>query len=334
VLRAGTSVAVQDDASATSAVVVCPKCRAPLEAVGTEQLQCVECGAMYPLRAGIPSFCEGEHFYDTYLDEHCPYVADPPRWKARLLRVLPYWSWREWKFFRRHLLPGMTVLDLGCARGKEWFISAGSVVVGVDPTLAPLAECAEHYDLVAQAQITRLPFADATFDVVVTSHVLGHVALAEKDAALAEIARVLRPGGLSLNIIETDSKNRFVEFGKSDQELYRINFIETDGHVGLELPSATIGRFCRHGFSVVQVEKMESGIVHARYFQKYLGKGYPDRAKSVRSRIALWERIQRNRVLLAAYEVAMGSYHAFVEPWRTSLDDAMFIGLAARKNPS
>jgi ubiquinone/menaquinone biosynthesis C-methylase UbiE len=309
----------------------CLECGAFLERSGG-RLECVQCGASYPEANGVGVFCASEAFYENYLDEHCPFVRNPPAWKAALLRVLPYWSWREWRFFRRHLQPGVTVLDLGCARGKEWFITEGGFVAGADPTAEPLRECAEHYDLVAQAEITHLPFPDAAFDVVVTSHVIGHISFDEKDAAVAEIARVLRPGGLSLNIIETDSQNRFVELGKSDPELYQRNFVETDGHVGLELPSAVLERFRRHGFSIQEVEKMESGIVHARYYGKYLENGYSERNRFVRRQIARWRRIQRNAALLALYEVAMGTYHTYVAQRRTPLDNAMFIMLAARKD--
>lgn len=313
-----------------SAHLACPECRGSL-ARGPETLECARCGVFYPQHDGIAEFCASDAFYEEYLDEHCPFVREPAAWKAAILRVLPYWSWREWKFFRKHVRPGATILDLGCARGKEWFSSRGGFVAGVDPIRAPLAECAEHYDLVAQAEIVRLPFPDGVFDYVVTSHVLGHVPHEQKEAALSEIARVLKTGGLSLNIIETDSTHRFVELGKSDSELYRRNFVETDGHVGLELPSAVLDRFRSHGFSVVDVEKMESGVVHLRYYGKYLGKGYPALVPAVRRRMRWWDRIEGNPVMLGAYEVAMGSYHRLVEPWRTSLDDAMFIALAAVK---
>src|SRR5437867_992075 len=135
----------------------CLECGAFLEH-SPGRLECARCGTSYPESDGVGVFCSSEAFYEEYLDEHCPFVRNPPSWKAALLRVLPYWSWREWKFFRRHLDPGVAVLDLGCARGKEWFMSPGGFVAGVDPTPEPLQECREHYDLVAQAEITRLPF--------------------------------------------------------------------------------------------------------------------------------------------------------------------------------
>ena len=53
-----------------------------------------------------------------------------------------------------------------------------------------------------QADITALPFGDASFDAVLCSHVLEHVA--DDRAAMAEIARVLRPSGWALVLVPLD----------------------------------------------------------------------------------------------------------------------------------
>jgi SAM-dependent methyltransferase len=311
--------------------LACPRCHGTLGAELQDVLTCETCAAEYPVVQGIPSFCETQEFYEEYLEEHCPFVRNPPTWKASVLRVLPYWSWREWRFFSAHVPEGARVLDLGCARGKEWFSSRASYIAGADPISEPLRDCASHYDRVVQAEITSLPFPDDSFDCVVTSHVIGHIPLEDKDAAFSEIHRVLRAGGVSVNIVETDSDHWFARLGKTDSRLYELNFIETDGHVGLEKPSALLARFERHGFRVEDVQKMESGHIHLRYYEKYLGKGYPERHPVVRRRIDRWRRIQRNRATLGAYEVFIGGYHRFVEPWRSRLDDAMFVAVSARK---
>ena len=53
-----------------------------------------------------------------------------------------------------------------------------------------------------QADITALPFPDASFDAVLCSHVLEHVG--DDRAAMAEIARVLRPAGWALVLVPLD----------------------------------------------------------------------------------------------------------------------------------
>jgi SAM-dependent methyltransferase len=88
------------------------------------------------------------------------------------------------------------VLEVGCGWGElaEWISrEAGAEVVAVDlsPRMVELA--LERGVEASVADVQALPFADATFDVVVAAWMLYHVP--DLDRGLAEIARVLRPGG-------------------------------------------------------------------------------------------------------------------------------------------
>lgn len=51
--------------------------------------------------------------------------------------------------------------------------------------------------------LMAMPFGDATFDVVLCNHVLEHVA--DDRVAMAEIARVLRPGGWAILLVPVDT---------------------------------------------------------------------------------------------------------------------------------
>jgi predicted SAM-dependent methyltransferase len=53
-----------------------------------------------------------------------------------------------------------------------------------------------------QADLTDLPFPDAHFDVILSSHVLEHIQ--DDLAAMAELARVLKPGGWALILVPYD----------------------------------------------------------------------------------------------------------------------------------
>jgi SAM-dependent methyltransferase len=80
------------------------------------------------------------------------------------------------------------LLDVGCGNKPYWEIFASSVqsYVGVDPD--------PHFsrpDVVAT--ILDLPFGAATFDIVLATQVIEHVAQPER--MLQEIGRVLKPGG-------------------------------------------------------------------------------------------------------------------------------------------
>ena len=108
------------------------------------------------------------------------------RWKDRLTRTIAP-------------RPGERALDLACGTGDIAFRLAapGARVCGLDitPRMLQLArrKSASGACTWTAGDMTALPFADATFDIVTTGYGLRNVP--DLDAAVAEIARVLRPGG-------------------------------------------------------------------------------------------------------------------------------------------
>ncbi len=102
------------------------------------------------------------------------------------------------------LEPGADVLDLGCGSGDLTArlvpLVAPGRVVGLDVSPSQVAWARAHHpgaDFVAgRAQDVGTLFGPAAFDVVVTVATLHWVPAAEQPAALAGIARVLRPGGV------------------------------------------------------------------------------------------------------------------------------------------
>jgi demethylmenaquinone methyltransferase/2-methoxy-6-polyprenyl-1,4-benzoquinol methylase len=94
--------------------------------------------------------------------------------------------------------PGQRVLDLAAGTGtsSEPFEAAGAHVVPCDFSLGMLAVGKERRpDLAFTAgDATRLPFVDDAFDAVTMSFGLRNVV--DTDAALAEMLRVTRPGGV------------------------------------------------------------------------------------------------------------------------------------------
>jgi SAM-dependent methyltransferase len=98
----------------------------------------------------------------------------------------------------RHLAGARRVLDVGCGEGQIARLArAGdaSVAVGIDPTWAQVAVAAQRGGGAAysRAGAGALPFAGGSFDAVVACLVFEHIR--EVDAAIAEVARVLEPGG-------------------------------------------------------------------------------------------------------------------------------------------
>jgi len=92
--------------------------------------------------------------------------------------------------------PGRRVLDVGCRTGKlTQYYAGGNDVTGVDVDRDALARAHERLGIeTLWADVEEgLPFDDAWFDVVVAGEVLEH--LADPAAAVANVRRVLRPGG-------------------------------------------------------------------------------------------------------------------------------------------
>ena len=94
----------------------------------------------------------------------------------------------------RRLTPESAVLDLGCGRtgGMERSWKRVRLAVGIDPDLQSLADRGGGM-AVLQGGGEHLPFADASFDMVVSVWVLEH--LEAPELVFKEVARVLKPGG-------------------------------------------------------------------------------------------------------------------------------------------
>lgn len=165
-----------------------------------------------------------------------------------------WWWWRAARTFSSVLCrPDARVLDLCCGTGDMAFALArragagGANVVGADfahPMLQRAVVKAQGTRLQwVESDALHLPFADASFDVVTSA--FGFRNLADYDAGLREIVRVLRPGG-QCGILECSEPTGLV--GK----VYGIYFRRVLPAVGTALSGvkgpysylpASVGRF-------------------------------------------------------------------------------------------
>jgi SAM-dependent methyltransferase len=95
----------------------------------------------------------------------------------------------------RRVATGRSVLEVGCGTGLVMQRIAGFAarVRGIDVSPGMLARARERGLDVQEGSATALPFPDGEFDVVCSFKVLAHIDPVEP--ALAEMARVTRPGG-------------------------------------------------------------------------------------------------------------------------------------------
>lgn len=96
----------------------------------------------------------------------------------------------------KRLPHGARVLDAGCGTGGMMGMLTDFEAHGIDESAAAVKHCLERgLTNVGIGTVNALPFAEASFDAVLSLDVLYHAGVAE-DHALTEMRRVLKPGGL------------------------------------------------------------------------------------------------------------------------------------------
>jgi len=130
---------------------------------------------------------------ERYTHGHHPSVLRSHRWRT---------AENSAAYLLDRLGPGQDLLDVGCGPGTITRdlarLVAPGMVVGIDAAPTVIAEASAEASggnvSFRVGDVYTLPFADGSFDIVHAHQVLQH--LAEPVAALREMRRVLRPGGL------------------------------------------------------------------------------------------------------------------------------------------
>ena len=160
-------------------------------------------------------------------------------------------------FSRLNLKPGDLVLDMGAGAGRHAFevYRRGAHIVALDYSLADLKDCSGLFQAMQEAgeapagthwatvngDGTGLPFGDDTFDYIVCSEVMEHIP--DDSAAAAELARVLKPGGLLAVTVPTFLPERIC-WALSDE--YHAPFVP-GGHVRIFTEVELKNRFSTAG---------------------------------------------------------------------------------------
>jgi SAM-dependent methyltransferase len=168
---------------------------------------------------------------------------------------------------------GDRLLDLGCGFGRHAYQAArlGAAVVGYDAGAEEVRNVVDTFGAMAvageldaekarvgavQGDALALPFAEASFDRVIASEVLEHIP--DDQQAMAELARVLRPGG-SMAVTVPRCGPEFVNWALSD-EYHEV----PGGHVRIYRRSQLIGRL--RGTGLVAVASHHAHGLHAPYW--------------------------------------------------------------------
>jgi ubiquinone/menaquinone biosynthesis C-methylase UbiE len=169
----------------------------------------------------------------------------------------------SFKFLRKVMWRRGVVLDVGCGGGNTFYTFIGPTI-GIDLAISSLRRAQAVYQQVARAHSETLPFPDNSFDYVVSSDFLEHLPLNIKDNALAEMTRVLKPGGHMVHIFPVDSHHFLMSWAKRFPDLFQDYFIEQDGHDGFETARAVLERFQYLGLRLVCLS-IRQGVVWSKW---------------------------------------------------------------------
>jgi len=174
----------------------CPVCGAQeaSEVVSFPELRfdrCGGCGLIYK-REQVPGLGSG-YGEDFFRHNRAGYMK---RWEHRVRKCR-----RQLLVCLEYAPHARSMLDVGCSAGYVLAAakSLGMEEMGLDYDQFPVSLCRERGLRAEQGSLTKLPFADGSFDIVTAKHTLEHVD--SPLGGLREIHRVLRPGGVAFLIV-------------------------------------------------------------------------------------------------------------------------------------
>ncbi len=185
--------------------------------------------------------------YDTFERQ----LQELPAFRA-LLRAV------EVRFYADLPLP-RPILDLGCGDGHFAAMTfSGKLDVGIDPWWSPLREAQnrQKYHQLLRSGGEHLPFPKAAFGSIISNSVLEHIP--DVEPVIAEVGRILRPGGYFHFCIPGPNFRRFLSVAQAldkiglhgPAESYRRLFDRISRHHHYDPPAVWEARLARHGLQL------------------------------------------------------------------------------------
>ena len=213
----------------------------------------------YPIIKGVPSFVKTSTFNEEAFKHTEPLSREAIKKEKAILRKLIHLVSIDF-VAERYILKKLNqisdhnfkILNLGCGKGDfSLLLKQYGKVVGLDIALKSCFTARKVTDFTVHSSADKIPFPDEYFDVIVSKNLMGHIPYKSKDSVFAEMRRVLKNKGKMLHIIECDSKNNmWYKYLKRNGDYFQRTMIERVGHVGLELPSLTVKRLLKYGFTI------------------------------------------------------------------------------------
>ena len=289
--------------------LVCPQCRAALLRTG-EARNCSGCGIPYRHNDGVLSFLTPDERFNESVYEAKQIAAWTASAQLRnrirrskfltfinAIRIRFSLSGRRDRVFLKEMKPRASrdrlILDLGCGGGRHYFCDYG-YVVGVDPVLPLLKLAGEIYDEVYQTSGFKLPFADSTFDYVVSSDVLGHISAENKDVLFSEMNRVLKPSGRIVHCSEADATNVWYRIAHHHPQLFEKYFVDMPGHIGLETIPELHKRLTRHGFHPIRLQKLGGAVQECGALASCFDNEYKNKSRILGFLVSIDKVLSRN----------------------------------------
>jgi SAM-dependent methyltransferase len=181
----------------------------------------------------------------------------------------------------------LQILDLGCGAGRHlvFLTKSGHKVIGMDRSPIGLfhaqqkAEMEGFFATLSRADMTRIPFANESFDAILSINVIFHNPLHLMRKTINEIFRLLRPGGIAVITFQSTRSHRWGNGEMIEPNTYIpnigldkgvIHHFSTFQELGVELEQFVIRRIQLN-------ESVEEGQVRSSHWEVLIEKPFSGR---------------------------------------------------------